>query len=410
MKRRLYIAAPLLVLFLSSCGGGGDPSDSTVSRPQSELRLLSHSTAIGVNYDSTVQQLYVAYFGRPADTGGLENFKAQLALANAPADIQSMDAAYTSNNAVKALIDSFGVSVEANSLYGNSDTAAFVTAIYTNVLNRLPDPNGLQFWVSAIDQGILTKERASFSIMAGAMGNTTPQGEIDKKLVKNKIDVASNFTHAITNPGIYVGDAAAATVRKMLAKVNSSTDPSAFQPTIIATLRSLETGEPPEVLPPPVQTRTPIAKWRDPLTPPRTKVEMISKEIDGPPACTVTWSRGWPETTCRPQRIRIEVPGPIRYSYMDCEVYANTSAQVAESIIRPIIDKSVRNASLQTLATQIAAAMTTAGASLTLAAAQWVATFLETLRSELATLATTEGAIDTVKAHVDQSCGWTDYQ
>lgn len=213
---------------------------------------LSHLTGVGDNYDPLVQQLYVSYFGRPADTGGLANFKSLLASAGGPSDIQNMDAAYTNDATVRALIDSFGNSAESNALYGG-DTIAFVTAIYTNLLNRAPDPDGLRFWTNAIDGGTLTKARTSFSIMAGALANTTPQGMADAALVRNKVTVASNFTHAIPDPAIYAGDAAAMTARAMLRNVTSSTDPNAFQATVVETVNALANRTRPSVSEPPAQ-------------------------------------------------------------------------------------------------------------------------------------------------------------
>src|SRR5579871_4637464 len=88
------------------------------------------------SYSAVVQELYVAYFGRPADYFGLQNFEAALAAAGAPTDAGALVGAYSTNSAVKTLIDSFGNSAESAALYGSGSTESFVNAIFENLFNR----------------------------------------------------------------------------------------------------------------------------------------------------------------------------------------------------------------------------------------------------------------------------------
>ena len=91
------------------------------------------------SYSSLVQELYVAYFGRPADYYGLQNFETALAAANAPTDPAALALAYSTNAAVKSLVDSFGTSAESTALYGSGSTESFVNAIFeTCSAVRLP--------------------------------------------------------------------------------------------------------------------------------------------------------------------------------------------------------------------------------------------------------------------------------
>jgi hypothetical protein len=226
MKRMLAIVLGVLAAaVLSGCGGGNEG--------QPQPRVLAQRTvqaAAAVDYHEVVQQLYVAYFGRPADTGGLANFSAQMAALGAPVGIQDLDFAYTNNVSVRALIDSFGNSEESAALY-SGDNDVFVTAIYANVLNRVPDAEGKAFWLSALNSGGLTRARASFTIMAAALVNSSAQGLLDAQLVRNRIAVARAFTNALDSQAevdAYSGNAAAATVRAMLAGVTASSDPNAY--------------------------------------------------------------------------------------------------------------------------------------------------------------------------------------
>lgn len=212
-----------------------DQPPAAMQKPQ----YLASST-VATDYRTVVQQLYIAYFGRPADTGGLANFQSQLVALGAPTDIQLLDAAYASNPGIRSLINSFSDSAEAAALY-SGDTSSYITAVYVNVLGRIPDAAGKAFWVAEIDSGRLTRARAAFSLMAGALSNTSAQGLVDAKLVQNRVTVGTNFTIALASVARdgYAGDDAAARARSMLWTVNASTDIVAFQTTVTALVRAL---------------------------------------------------------------------------------------------------------------------------------------------------------------------------
>ncbi|MDQ1815389.1 Ig-like domain-containing protein [Massilia sp. CCM 9210] len=198
-------------------------------------------STLKLEYDDVVQALYVAYFGRAADSGGLAAFQSQLGGLKAPLTFSGVTAAYATDTGVHSLIDSFGASTESAALYPGA-TSAFVTAVFQNIFGRAPAAAGLSFWTNAIDNAGLSRANASLSIMAGALENSSTQGVLDAKLVNNKIIIASDFTLAIDNPtevSGYVGINAAAAVRSMLASVTASTDIAAFQAVIASTIASL---------------------------------------------------------------------------------------------------------------------------------------------------------------------------
>lgn len=198
--------------------------------------------ATAADYVQVAQQIYVAYFGRPADLFGLDNMTKMLAASGAPTDIAGFKAAYGSNATVKSIIDNFGSSAESKALYTGTDTA-FVTAIYQNILNRDPDVPGLAFWVQAIENKTISRAEAATQILAAAVkvGGNAP----DAAIVNNKVAVATNFTKAIDTAAEingYSGDAAAAQARDMLHNVNGSTKPAEYQATVDATLAAISTG------------------------------------------------------------------------------------------------------------------------------------------------------------------------
>jgi len=198
------------------------------------------------SYSTAVQELYITYFGRPADYFGLQNFEAALVAANAPTDMVGLNAAYGTNPAVKALIDSFGTSQESINLYGSGSTAAFVNAVFENLFNRAPAVAGLSFWSNAIDSGQVTKGDAALAIAAGAATNTTPQGVIDAATVANKVAVASEFTADLgassTSIVAYSGASAATTARGLIAGITNTSVPADEQATVQQAVDTITNG------------------------------------------------------------------------------------------------------------------------------------------------------------------------
>jgi len=104
LKNLSLLAALAVATLLAACGGGPDGT----SGYDASGKLAPHIKSATDAYSTVTQQLYVAYFGRPADPTGLANFEAALLAAGAPTDIQSLNAAYVNNQTLRALIDSFG--------------------------------------------------------------------------------------------------------------------------------------------------------------------------------------------------------------------------------------------------------------------------------------------------------------
>ena len=207
--------------------------------------------AVAQDYIAVAQQLYVSYFGRPADYFGLQNFTAQLAALDAPTTIQELSTAINADKAspLAALVNSFSAAPEAIALYGTDTSqvglSKFVQAIYLNVLGREPDVGGWNYWIGEISSGRVTRAAAAVTIAHGALLNTTPQGLLDATTVQNKLAVATSFTAGlddVSEINAYAGDAAAATARGLLANVNSTTNVAAYQATVVATIANVVAG------------------------------------------------------------------------------------------------------------------------------------------------------------------------
>ncbi len=74
--------------------------------------------------------------------------------------------------------------------------------IYTNLLNRDSDADGLNFWAGHIDKGNMTKEQAITQMIAGAKTNTSAQGIKDAALITNKNAVSKYFAETLNSDDV----------------------------------------------------------------------------------------------------------------------------------------------------------------------------------------------------------------
>jgi S-layer protein len=207
------------------------------------------------DYAAVVQQLYIAYFGRPADTFGLANFEAQLDAIGAPTDITSINAAVQADaagtTALSKLVNSFATSDESIKLYGAADTSPvgiskFLVAVFQNVIGRTPEFGpGWDFWYNALASGSLSRADAALAIAEGALSNTSAQGMLDAQAVLNKQKVAVAFTNALDTPAkanAYSTAAAVSTATGLLKDVTANTNVDAYQSTVIAAVNTIVSG------------------------------------------------------------------------------------------------------------------------------------------------------------------------
>lgn len=101
-------------------------------------------------------KLYSAYFNRAADATGLYFWADKLG----------------EGMSMREIADFFFDQDETRAMYPDpSDTDAFVTQVYRNVLGRTPDEAGEQFWKAHLGSGNVTQGQFVLEILAGAQGN-----------------------------------------------------------------------------------------------------------------------------------------------------------------------------------------------------------------------------------------------
>lgn len=127
------------------------------------------SRTFSVN-ENQVVDAYIAYYGRPADAGGLTYW----------ADRLRREGRLTS------IIDSFGDSQEFTSRYGGLGSEQLVRNLYLQLFGRQPDGPGLDYWIDEFESGRKSLQSISLDILAGAR-NT------DQQIIQNRNQVARHY-------------------------------------------------------------------------------------------------------------------------------------------------------------------------------------------------------------------------
>ena len=233
----LKLFAGACALLLAACGA--DQHDTSAPSAQAPSTRLLADTQTGPltpqHYHDALQRAYVAYFGRPADPGGLEFYANHYFNFGASTEVRTNLERYATNAGLRELIDSFGTSAESKALYPGEDNVQFVTAIYRNMLGRDPDAGGLAFWSGHLNSGALSRGQAALYILISTQGD-------DQPLIDAKIATATRFTQALnTNErrAAYDGQAANEVVRAMLSKVTMETTPQAATAMVEETISQL---------------------------------------------------------------------------------------------------------------------------------------------------------------------------
>lgn len=152
---------------------------------------------------ATIQGIYVALFGRPADPIGLAYFNEA-----------------TNNGADLSAIGDLASTEEYQDRFDGMSNAQIIRTIYQSLFNRDPEDAGLEFFTAALNNGTLNINNIAIAILDGAQGD-------DKTIVTNKITAADKFTAALDTDieiASYSGNDAAALGRAVLTPVGKATN------------------------------------------------------------------------------------------------------------------------------------------------------------------------------------------
>jgi hypothetical protein len=136
----------------------------------------------------TVQKLYIGYYQRPADPGGLVFW------ANALASVDSNHDGSLEGENLMWVLEQFAFSDEARTLYGgditSSNISTVIDSIYLGLFGRKPDDGGKAFWVNSFNTGASTPASILWEVVKGAQFT-------DRDTLSNKLTTAERFTATI---------------------------------------------------------------------------------------------------------------------------------------------------------------------------------------------------------------------
>lgn len=131
--------------------------------------------AIVTAHVTAVQQLYVAYFNRPADTAGLDYWTNVVA---------------AQKGSTAAVSAAFAAEAEYKTAYANMTNAQVVNQVYQNLFGRPAETAGQTYWADLLDRKVITIDKVVAEIAKGAQ--TT-----DAEAYENKVAGAAAFTAAL---------------------------------------------------------------------------------------------------------------------------------------------------------------------------------------------------------------------
>ena len=158
------------------------------------------------DYFDIVQKLYIAYYQRPADPGGLKYWADQISANGGNAS---------------TVVSAFAASPEAVALYSTVDSTTIdgvIDQIYLALFNRTPDAAGKKFYVDGFTAGTFTPGAIALDVLNGARSD-------DNTAILNKVQVANLFTAQVD--GRALTDADFGTGTSFQATYSGSTDAQA---------------------------------------------------------------------------------------------------------------------------------------------------------------------------------------
>ncbi|MEG3113672.1 DUF4214 domain-containing protein [Salinicola sp. 4072] len=117
-----------------------------------------------------VQELYVAYYGRPADQEGQEYWADRL-----------------DDEGEGAIINAFGNSAEYDELSEGQGNATLVDNLYQQMFGRHADPEGLTYYTGVLESGDKTLAEIATTILNAASG-------VDMNEFNAKVEAAADYT------------------------------------------------------------------------------------------------------------------------------------------------------------------------------------------------------------------------
>jgi uncharacterized repeat protein (TIGR02543 family) len=193
-----FLYSPEFTAFMEEVLGGGSPGGPDCMRDVPPLYLSCSQTS-----ERAVQKAYIAYYGRPADPSGLENWCSQIDDEGGRLD---------------TMMDAFGNSQEFNDRYGLLSNEALLESVYQQIFGHSPDPAAKIFWLAKLESDEVTLQSIPLNILNGAQGD-------DLNIIENKNQFAQSATRFFAYRG--VNSVSAYAIKSVMAIVNA--DPASIE-------------------------------------------------------------------------------------------------------------------------------------------------------------------------------------
>ncbi|QBE64615.1 DUF4214 domain-containing protein [Pseudoduganella lutea] len=157
---------------------------------------------MATTYHAALQELYVAYFNRPADPGGLDYWEGIVEAANGN---------------LSAVSATFAASPEYKDAFAGKTNEQIVDQLYMNLFGHAADAGGKKFYADALTQGRITVDLVVRDIAGGAQG-------ADDVAFSNKAKAALAFTAALDTDAEkagYAGEDALALAKEFIAGITT---------------------------------------------------------------------------------------------------------------------------------------------------------------------------------------------
>ena len=164
------------------------------------LLFVSNVFAQSTESINLAQQMYVAYYGRPGDPGGVNYWADQ----------------FDKSPSLEAVLSAFGNSQEYTDNFGSLTNEQLVEGLFKQMFNRNSDPAGLAFYVGRLGSGEATLASIAKQIADGVSG-------ADKTVLDNKVEIANEFSYLIETEGLSYDSGDIPATQALVSSVDSST-------------------------------------------------------------------------------------------------------------------------------------------------------------------------------------------
>jgi hypothetical protein len=162
-------------------------------------------------YDWQVQQMYIAYYGRPGDPAGVDYWAGRLAAVG--------------GNWINDLVNAFGTSAEYTSRFGALGDETLISNLYQQLFNRAAEPVGLSFYVDLLNgtnASGLNPSRRQSTLAQIALDMANGAQNDDSVILQNKLAVSAYFTERVQATGTAYTAADIPAAVAILASVDAS--------------------------------------------------------------------------------------------------------------------------------------------------------------------------------------------